>query len=378
MCVSEKRRPGPSSSDFVEVLYEEREEEGFRIDGCARKIERLGRAKAQAFRFIQAIAEKYGCQVPTLKDLYDPCKRWDPVSVFGAGGFLPKHLPAKKLFEAFRCGADLRIERVPSADYLKLRGMFCRRHLLCQACAVRRAGRELSRAMQRIEMVSLEGALAYMLTLTIKNGHDLSERYNHLRDSWRAWVHGRSRNRGRCALRALDGGFFSLEFKRGSGSGLWHPHLHAFVVCPVNRPLPVEKVGANSWRWAEGAKEWHEITGDSYIVDCRPVYGSDVSSSLVSGLVEVCKYAVKINGMDHADHEESFRVLSGRRLVGSFGVLYGLGLDGPPGKALRANARDVALRRCVGQTGDLTDYHFVGSGYAVHDFCVFRAGAISG
>ena len=39
------------------------------------------------------------------------------------------------------------------------------------------------------------------------------------------------------------------------------------------------------------SREWHEITGDSFIVDVRPISQDDP----VSGFIEVFKYAVKFS-----------------------------------------------------------------------------------
>jgi hypothetical protein len=68
------------------------------------------------------------------------------------------------------------------------------------------------------------------------------------------------------------------------------------------------------------SREWHDITGDSFIVDVRPIDQGDPAS----GFLEVFKYALKFSDMEPADTWEAFGVLAGRRLVGSAGLFRGI------------------------------------------------------
>ena len=118
--------------------------------------------------------------------------------------------------------------------------------------------------------------IPWMVTFTVKNGADLGERYAHLHKSVKAMNKNRTRgDRGHEIMKAA-GSVWSYEFKRGSGSGMWHPHMHAVWLC--TSPLDVEKL----------SKEWHHITGDSYIIEAHPMYGDPVEA-----FCEVFKYAVK-------------------------------------------------------------------------------------
>ena len=68
------------------------------------------------------------------------------------------------------------------------------------------------------------------------------------------------------------------------------------------------------------AGEWRNITGDSFIVDVRPIDQDDPAS----GFLEVFKYALKFSDMEPADTWAAFQVLRGRRLVGSAGLFRGI------------------------------------------------------
>jgi hypothetical protein len=70
----------------------------------------------------------------------------------------------------------------------------------------------------------------------------------------------------------------------------------------------------------ELASEWHNITGDSFIVDVRPIDQEDP----VSGFIEVFKYAVKFSDQPPADTVHAFLALRGRRLLASAGCFRGV------------------------------------------------------
>ena len=124
----------------------------------------------------------------------------------------------------------------------------------------------------------------FLVTLTVKDGPDLAERFAHLHKAQRElW------KRKHCiyesSLDGVEGAVWSYEIKRGQGSGLWHPHLHMIALAEVEPDAEML------------SREWHEITGDSFIVDVRPISQDDP----VSGFIEVFKYAVKFSDQEPAD-----------------------------------------------------------------------------
>jgi hypothetical protein len=193
---------------------------------------------------------------------------------------------------------------------------FCKKHLLCPLCAIRRGAKYLKAYMDRLDVVLAQnpGLRAYMVTVTVKDGPDLAERFRHLRQAMRAMSQAR-----RDYLKAPDcrqhvefakalGGVHSIEAKRGANSGLWHPHAHMIWLC---REAPSQ---------ALLACEWEAWTGDSFIVDVRPMDGAD----LVGAFIEVFKYALKFSELPLDDNWQAFRTLSTKRLIDSFGLLRGV------------------------------------------------------
>lgn len=191
---------------------------------------------------------------------------------------------------------------------------FCQKHLLCPLCAIRRGAKLVRSYLERVEVVSRAKPelRPYLVTLTVKNGESLSERFRHLHRCMAKMTQARRsylRNKGpHVEMAKAVGGVASYEFKRGRHSELWHPHTHAVWLC-YEAPDP-EKL----------SREWHITTGDSYIVDVRPINQADP----VSGFLEVFKYAVKFSDLPLLDNWEGWRTLSNRRLVFSFGDLFGV------------------------------------------------------
>jgi hypothetical protein len=72
---------------------------------------------------------------------------------------------------------------------------------------------------------------------------------------------------------------------------------------------------------AKLSREWHQWTGDSYIVDVRPFHEEE---DIASGFAEVFKYALKFSDLPLEDNWDAFETLSNKRLVDSFGCLRGV------------------------------------------------------
>lgn len=208
------------------------------------------------------------------------------------------------------CGEYLVFRHYFTIDEVRLHAaQFCRRHLLCPLCAIRRGAKALQAYLPRYESViaSRPDLRPFLVTLTVKDGDDLAERFKHLQKAQREVWMRKHRRRG-SAFDAVEAAVWSYEVKRGAGSGLWHPHLH-MVALAAEMPDPLAL-----------ACEWRNVTGDSFIVDVRPIDQADPAS----GFLEVFKYALKFSDMTPADTWHAFLVLRGKRLVASAGLFRGV------------------------------------------------------
>ena len=115
------------------------------------------------------------------------------------------------------------------------------------------------------------------------------------------------------------GGFYSYENTYNEKTEEWHPHLHIFGVL-------------EEWIDQESLSQtWHEITGDSMIVDIRRVR-KHKELGYGKAIAEVCKYALKFGDLSVEKTWEAYMVLKadrkvGLRLSGSFGLLRGVKMD---------------------------------------------------
>ena len=187
----------------------------------------------------------------------------------------------------------------------------CKKHLICPLCAIRRGAKALRVYLARVESLMSADALLrpYMVTLTVKNGSDLEERFKHLSGHLRTYHRRRSRLRQSGEVLKARSAVWSYEFtNKGKG---WHPHVHAVWLCHE---------APDAFKLSE---EWRVLTGDSFIVDVSPMNMADP----VGGFCEVFKYALKFSDLADQDRLTAYRSLKGKRLQDSFGDLRGLDVE---------------------------------------------------
>jgi hypothetical protein len=220
----------------------------------------------------------------------------------------------KEAVKLANCANYLLFRHYFTVDKVRLyAASFCKKHLLCPMCAIRRGAKMLRAYLEKYEAVRQQEGQhlrPYLVTLTVKNGEDLDERLRHLRSAMRKMSQARrdhlkapQKNRFVEFARSM-GGFHSIEVtNKGQG---WHPHVHMIWLC-ASEPSQ-EALSA----------EWHGWTGDSFIVDSRPLHDP------VEGFLEVCKYALKFSDLDLADNWHAYEVMSGQRLIDSHGLMRGV------------------------------------------------------
>lgn len=226
----------------------------------------------------------------------------------------PSHASIKTAAGLATCGNYLHFREYFTVSKVRLHSAsFCRQHLVCPLCAIRRGAKALGAYLTRWQVLqqARPDLRPYLLTLTVKNGADLEERQAHLSKSLRKLLtHRRHFNGGVprapwTELCKAEGAVYTLELtNKGNG---WHPHCH-MIILATSQPSQTEL-----------SAEWHKITGDSMIVDCRPILGDPVE-----GFMEVFKYAVKFSDLTLADNWHAAQILKGKRLLNSLGLFRGV------------------------------------------------------
>lgn len=219
-------------------------------------------------------------------------------------GYVNEHVKLKS------CANLLVFRHYHQVDEVRLHAaQFCKKHLLCPMCAIRRGAKMLRAYLAKYETVMADRPelVPYLVTLTVKNGEDLNERLNHLRASMRKMIESRRnalKGQVPCEFMKSFGGFHSIEVtNRGNG---WHPHVHMIWLCEVP---PVQ---------ALLSREWESLTVDSYVVDVRPL------TDPVEGFIEVCKYAMKFSELSLSDNFHAYEVMTRQRLFDSHGCMRGV------------------------------------------------------
>jgi len=248
------------------------------------------------------------------------------------------------------CGNYLHFRHYPTKEQTRLHNAnFCKKHLFCPLCAIRRASKSLSSYLDRYKEIKAKNPLLvpYMVTLTVKNGDDLNERYNHLANSVKKITRNRTRaltsktSRHVSEFAKIKGAVGSYEFtNKGKG---WHPHVHIIALVDPSNLLNQQSL----------SDEWLKLTGDSYIVDVRPI--GDPNDP-IAGFVEVFKYALKFSDLSYQQQIHAALTLKNRRLLFSIGLFRGVVI---PESLLDEPLEDLPYVDLL--------YRFIGDSYQLSD-----------
>lgn len=256
-------------------------------EGLNRSLARYGSAKRHTLRLLRELGKERALRLGLDWYTISDCGDW------------------LKLRDYFRVGRV----KLHSAN-------FCKKHLVCGLCAIRRGARAMAVYLEKARAVEGFGdtVLPFLITTTVLNGDDLAERLRHLLCNYRRLLKRRHLVRG-SVMDSVLGGVYSVEVTN-TGRG-WHPHIHAlwlirapFFITPTLR------------------REWEALTKDSHQCDVSPIApGVDLGPGVdayVEGFCEVFKYATKPAELGADLFAEAYPVLRGKRLLGSFGCLRGV------------------------------------------------------
>lgn len=214
------------------------------------------------------------------------------------------HRPDARMDRFCNCGAGMALQ--VSEDGTDMR-MVCTRckDRFCIACGSERAGGFAERIAQH-----LSGRVTRFITLTLRaSDTPLVDQLDRLYRSFSA-LRRRAQVKG-----VFVGGACFLECKIGSGSGMWHPHLH---IITEGRYIDCREL----------SREWHKVTGDSSVTKIKAVPDNIARASYITKYVtkpaDSSVFAVE------AMLDEFMCAIGGRRLAMTFGTWRGFKLDGDP------------------------------------------------
>ena len=127
------------------------------------------------------------------------------------------HLSETKRASIKHCGEFLRFANYYTVGKVRLtHANFCKTHLLCPLCAIRRGSKQVKAYLDKLDLILQEKPhlKLHMVTLTVKNGSDLGERFDHLQKSFKKLLMARRdslRGKSSSVLGKLTGGVYSYE-----------------------------------------------------------------------------------------------------------------------------------------------------------------------
>jgi hypothetical protein len=176
------------------------------------------------------------------------------------------------------------------------------RDRLCPLCSRRRG----HQATAKVLCIARSFDAPRLITLTLKATADsLKERLFHLFQRF-----GLLRTKAGWSSR-VKGGVWTLEITRHPQLGHWHAHLH-IIADGAFFPQPVLK------------ELWHQVTGDSYIVDVRAIHDRSEAARYVAGYLGK---PIDVAGWPAEAIQEFATATHGRRLMQPFGSARKVDLD---------------------------------------------------
>lgn len=179
----------------------------------------------------------------------------------------------------------------------------CRcRHRMCPTCSRLRSRDAADRVRQHVQAMNSPR----FLTLTLAaSPAPLTDQIDRLLSCFRQL------RRRKAWSDHVVGGVATIECTWSEESKAWHPHLHV-IVDGTFFPQPKLKTA------------WHEVTGDSWIVDVRKVNDATQAARYVASYM--CKHG-QVGSWAPERIEEYAAAMHGRRMLQTFGASHGLELD---------------------------------------------------
>lgn len=137
------------------------------------------------------------------------------------------------------------------------------------------------------------------LTLTLR--HSEQPLFFQIRRLYKSFIKLRRR---KFFTKAVPGGIWFFQVKKSESDNLWHPHLHCLIYGDY---MPIKHL----------KRLWYKATGDSEIVDIRPINDPRGAAA------DVARYASSpgtLIGLSLDDSCELVDAMDGRRICGAWGT----------------------------------------------------------
>jgi len=229
------------------------------------------------------------------------------------------------------CGSFLEFRNYFEVDQTKLhKANYCKKDKLCPACAMRRASLQIKKVYDYFEDTpKLKEKHWYYIVLPVK--HNASESFTTVFNRARSGLqslrksinNSRQRNTQESFFSQFDGLMYSFEVTKTKNG--WNNHIN--LLCCTDTPVTgIYKKGKTTIH--NGIMEdWSKYTDNNSYVHSINKIDVNTKDELVKNLMEIFKYSLKFQDLKNDDLFEVYNNTYKKRLLGSFGSLYGIKTD---------------------------------------------------
>ena len=244
-----------------------------------------------------------------------------------------KAFKAKNFFKDLTdCGSFLNFRYYKTHKKTKLHtANFCKRDKLCLACAVRRAYKQQLKFMSIIEEnKELLDKDWYYIVIPIK--HTKRESYEtvmgrvvELRKKITQAMRNSRKGKSNNFWSNFDGGMYSQEVTKNDNG--WNVHLNVIVNAPKGTKINLKSIKNRRGQISYQNESLRSFMMKNYDSQMHNITKIKDNSKLRDEIVEVLKYSLKFSSLTQQELFYVFVKSVGVRLFGTFGNLWGKGLD---------------------------------------------------
>ena len=240
---------------------------------------------------------------------------------------------AKNFFKnLYDCGSWLNFRYYKNQKQIKLHtGNFCKRDKLCVACAVRRAYKQQIKFMSIIETnKDLLKQDWYYIVLPIKHTKndyydDVMERVISMRKKITQSMRNSRKGKSNNFWSSFDGGMYSQEVTHNDNG--WNVHLNLIVNAPKGTKIPLKSINNRRGQVSYQNEDLRLFMMKNYDSQMHNISKIEDNTKLRDEIVEVLKYSLKFSSLTQQQLFYVFVKSVGVRLFGTFGNLWGKGLE---------------------------------------------------
>lgn len=243
------------------------------------------------------------------------------------------HLTDNVIQNVSNCGSWLEFRNYFEVDETKLHNAnFCKKDKLCPACAMRRASKQVKKVYDYFQQnPELKKKYWYYIVLPVK--HNASESFdtvfNRAKDGLKSLRKAINNNRQGVGHKSFfsqfNGLMYSFEVTKTKNG--WNNHIN--LLCCSDRPIKdiylyTFKNGQKAFQHKGIFEDWAKYTDNKSFM--HSINEIDISNEdvLIKNLLEIFKYSLKFQDLKNEDLLEVYEKTHNKRLLGSFGSLYGI------------------------------------------------------